>query len=242
MTNLDTLLFVTFPYFALFICIVGSIYRYKFLTFKYSSLSSEFLEQRKLFFGSVPFHIGISLIFIGHLFIFIFPNETLALNSIPLRLVIIEVGAFILGLSALFGLISLLIRRFTDQRLNVVTSKMDIFVEVVLLSQIILGVWIAYDYRWGSSWFASVLSPYLVSLLTFSPDIIAVSQLPLVIKLHIIGAFLIVLLIPFSRLVHFIVAPFSYIWRPYQKVIWYRSRKRIRNPEEDWGVTRPKNN
>lgn len=242
MVNLDILLFTAFPYFALFICIVGSIYRYKFLSYKFSSLSSEFLEQRKLFWGTIPFHIGIVLIFLGHLFIFIFPKETLAFNSVPIRLVIIEVGAFILGLSTLFGLIALFIRRLTNPRLSVVTSKMDIFVEAVLLAQIILGLWVAYDYRWGSSWFASVLSPYLVSLVTFNPDITAVSQLPLVIKLHVIGAFLIVLLIPFSRLVHFIVAPFSYIWRPYQKVIWYRSRKRVRNPEEDWGVTRPKNN
>lgn len=242
MTNLDTLLFVAFPYFALFICIVGSIYRYKFLAYKYSSLSSEFLEQRRLFWGSVPFHIGIGLLFLGHLFILIFPKETLMWNSVPMRLIILEAGAFILGLSALFGLIALFIRRLTNPRLNVVTSKMDIFIEVVLLAQIILGVWVAYDYRWGSSWFASVLTPYLISLLVFNPDITAVSQLPLIIKLHIIGAFLIVLLIPFSRLVHFIVAPFSYIWRPYQKVIWYRSKNRVRNPEEDWGVTRPKNN
>lgn len=242
MVNLDILLFIAFPYFALFICIVGSIYRYKFLSFKYSSLSSEFLEQRKLFWGTIPFHIGIVLIFLGHLFIFIFPKETLSLNSVPLRLIIIEIGAFILGLSTLVGLIGLLIRRLTNPRISIVTSKMDIFVEVVLLVQIFLGVWIAYNFRWGSSWFAAVLSPYLHSLLTFSPDISAVSQLPLMIKLHIIGAFLIVLLIPFSRLVHFIVAPFSYIWRPYQKVVWYRSKNRVRNPEESWGVTRPKNN
>ncbi len=242
MVNLDILLFTAFPYFALFICIVGSIYRYKFQSFKYSSLSSEFLEQRKLFWGTIPFHIGIVLIFLGHLFILIFPKETLAFNSVPIRLVIIEAGAFILGLSTLFGLIALFVRRLTNPRINIVTSKMDIFVLAVLLAQIILGLLVAYYYRWGSSWFASVLSPYLVSLLTFNPEITAVSQLPLIIKLHVIGAFLIVLLIPFSRLVHFIVAPFSYIWRPYQKVIWYRSRKRVRNPEEDWGVTRPKNN
>lgn len=242
MVNLDILLFTAFPYFALFICIVGSIYRYKFQSFKYSSLSSEFLEQRKLFWGTIPFHIGIVLIFLGHLFILIFPKETLAFNSVPIRLVIIEAGAFILGLSTLFGLIALFVRRLSNPRINIVTSKMDIFVLAVLLAQIILGLWVAYYYRWGSSWFASILTPYLISLITFNPEITAVSQLPLIIKLHVIGAFLIVLLIPFSRLVHFIVAPFSYIWRPYQKVIWYRSRKRVRNPEEDWGVTRPKNN
>ena len=161
MINLDILLFTAFPYFALFICIVGSIYRYKFLSFKYSSLSSEFLEQRKLFWGTIPFHIGISPIFLGHLFIFIFPKETLAINSYPLRLIIIEAGAFILGLSALVGLTGLFIRRLTNKRINIVTSKMDIFIEALLLVQIFLGVWIAFDYRWGSSWFAAVLSPYL---------------------------------------------------------------------------------
>ena len=237
----DILLFIALPYVALFIFLVGSIFRYKFLGFKYSSLSSEFLEQNKLFWGSVPFHIGIVLIFLGHLIIFIFPKETLFWNTVPVRLIILEAGAFILGLSCLFGLIALIIRRFTNPRLRIVTSRMDFLVEFLLLAQIILGIWIAYDYRWGSSWFASVLSPYLISIVTFQPEIQAVSQLPLIVKLHIIGSFLLVLLIPFSRLVHFLVPPINYIWRPYQQVIWYRSKNRVRNPEEDWGVTRPKN-
>ena len=61
------------------------------------------------------------------------------------------------------------------------------------------------------------------------------------IKLHIVGAFLIFLLIPFSRLVHFLVAPFHYIWRPYQVVIWYWDRKRIRQPDTAWADNRPRN-
>ncbi|MCC6866854.1 MAG: respiratory nitrate reductase subunit gamma [Ignavibacteria bacterium] len=242
MSTFDILFFIVLPYVALFIFLIGSILRYKYVPFKYSSLSSEFLENKRLFWGSIPFHVGIVMIFLGHLMVFLLPKEILSWNSIPVRLLILEVGAFMLGLSTLFGLIMLIIRRITNSRLRIVTSRMDFLVEFLLLAQIILGLWIAYDYRWGSSWFASVLSPYLISIFTFQPDIQAVSQLPLIIRLHIIGAYTIVLLIPFSRLVHFLVPPFSYIWRPYQKVIWYRSKDRVRNPEEDWGVTKPMNN
>ncbi|MCL4279690.1 MAG: respiratory nitrate reductase subunit gamma, partial [Ignavibacteriaceae bacterium] len=115
-------------------------------------------------------------------------------------------------------------------------------IEILILSQIFLGLWIAYGYRWGSSWFAAVLSPYLMSIFTLDPQITAVTNLPLVIQLHIAIAFLIVLLIPFSRLVHLLVPPLSYLWRPYQKVIWYWNRKKIRNPRSIWAVTKPKNN
>ena len=123
-----------------------------------------------------------------------------------------------------------------------VTSKMDIAIELLLLSQIVLGCWIALGYRWGSSWFAADLSPYLWSIVKFNPQIDAVVALPLVIKLHIIGAFTIVLLIPFTRLAHLLVAPFHYLWRPYQVVMWYWDRKLIRRPTTAWQKNRPQNN
>jgi len=105
---------------------------------------------------------------------------------------------------------------------------------VLLLAQIVLGVWVALGYRWGSSWFASTLSPYLWSLARFSPETEAVFAMPWVVKLHIVGAFLVLLMIPFSRLIHLIVAPFHYLARPYQVVIWNWDRKAIRNPDTSW--------
>jgi len=50
------------------------------------------------------------------------------------------------------------------------------------------------------------------------------------------------LVLPFTRLVHFLVAPLHYIGRPYQRVIWNWDRKKIRDPETRWSPTRPKNN
>ena len=63
---LNQLLFVALPYVALAIFLVGSIYRYLYKGFKVSSLSSQFLEGRKLFFGSQPFHWGLFFLFFGH--------------------------------------------------------------------------------------------------------------------------------------------------------------------------------
>lgn len=242
MSLFTTALFVALPYVALIVFLVGSIYRYRSTKFKFSSLSSEFLEGKKLFWGSVPFHYGIVFLFFGHLTAFLFPKEVLAWNGHTMRLLILEITAFSFGISAFVGLVLLFLRRKLNARIYMVTTKMDMFIEVLLLVQVFLGLWIAYGYRWGSSWFAAVLSPYLVSIFTFDPQITAIASLPLVIQLHIALAFVIVLLIPFSRLVHFLVFPLSYLWRPYQKVIWYWNRKKVRNPRSAWAVTKSKNN
>ncbi len=242
MDLLNNFLFVALPYVALTVFLVGTIYRYRGTKFKFSSLSSEFLEGRKLFWGSVPFHWGIIVLFFGHLIAFLFPSEVLAWNSKPVRLLILEFTGFIFGISAFVGMINLMRRRTSNKRIKMVTSWMDLLIETIILVQIFLGLWIAYGYRWGSSWFAAVLSPYLESIFTLNPQIGAVAALPLVIKLHISLAFVIVLLIPFSRLVHLLVPPLSYLWRPYQKVIWYWNRRKIRSTSSVWSVTDSKNN
>jgi nitrate reductase gamma subunit len=242
MTALNTFLFVVFPYVAVIVFVVGVAYRYRRKSFSVSSLSSQFLEGRQLFWGSVPFHIGILVVFLGHLSAFLFPATTLAWNSVPVRLIILETTALVFGVTILIGLTFLMFRRFTNARIRAVTTKMDIALELLLLAQVILGCWIALGYRWGASWFAAGLTPYLRSLVRLSPETGAVFTLPLVIKLHIVGAFALLFMVPFSRLVHFIVAPLDYLVRPYQQVIWNWNRKNIRDPATGWGTARPRNN
>lgn len=241
MDLLNSFFFIALPYIAMLIFLIGTIHNYRVSKFKISSLSSQFLEGRHLFWGSVPFHWGLLFLFFGHLAAFLIPDAVIAWNSQPVRLVILEVTAFIFGLSMLVGLINLLIRRWSNTRIRVVTTKMDIIVEVLILAQVALGLWIAYDYRWGSSWFASTLTPYLWSVFKLNPSIDAVSAMPIWIKFHIIGTYLIILLFPFSRLMHALVAPIDYLWRPYQRVIWYWDRKSVRNPKTKWTINQPRN-
>lgn len=242
MTSLDYFFFSAYPYVVFIVFLVGTIYRYREKGFKVTSLSAQFLESEKGFWGTVPFHWGILMVFLGHLVAFLFPSSVLAWNSDPVRLIIHEGIGFTFAVAVVVGLVGLILRRLLDPRLRVVTTRMDYFVEFVLLAQVLLGCWIALGYRWGSSWFAADLSPYLWSVIKLNPQTEAVVAMPLVIKAHIVGAFSILLIFPFTRLVHIVVAPLHYIWRPYQVVIWNWDRKRIREPDTPWSRARPRNN
>ncbi|NND34127.1 MAG: respiratory nitrate reductase subunit gamma [Saprospiraceae bacterium] len=242
LNTMNSFFLIALPYIALVVCIIGTIWRYRQTKFKVSSLSSQFLEGRTLFWGSVPFHWGILVLFLGHLVGFVFPRGVLLWNSHPVRLIIIEISAFIFALAVLVGLLNLIYRRLTNPKVIVVTNKMDVFILLLLLLLVVSGLWVAYFFRWGSSWFASVITPYLRSIFMLQPDISAVSAFPWVVKLHMISAYFLVMIIPFSRLVHFLVLPLDYIWRPYQQVYWNWNRKDIRKAGSAWADKRPKNN
>ena len=241
MNYLNNFLLIVLPYVALATFLIGSIYRYRSRKFQVSSLSSQFLVGRKLFYGSVPFHWGILFIFCGHLIAFCIPRGVLAWNSNPVRLIVLEITAFIFGISMLVGLINLAIRRYTTPRLKPVTNYMDAVIYSLLILQTFTGLWIAYNFRWGSSWFSTLLTPYLYSIFKFQPDTTAVALLPWTVKLHIAGAFLIIGVLPFSRLIHMLVLPLNYIWRPYQQVIWNWNKKKVRSAKTPWSLQRPKN-
>jgi len=220
----DDLLFGILPYAAIVLAIAGTLWRGLKNRFSVSSLSSQFLETRRLFWGSVPWHYGILVILTGHLIAFLIPRSILAWNGEPVRLYVLEAAALAFGFLTLWGLVVLIIRRASSARLRVVTSAMDVVLLLALLIQIVAGLWTAIFYRWGSSWYAAVAVPYLYSLLTLNPNVSLVANLPIMVKIHILGAFVLIALLPFTRLVHFLVFPIAYLWRPYQVVIWNRKK------------------
>jgi len=223
---LNLLFFGVLPYVAVALFLGVSITRYRKEPYTFSSLSSQFLESKKLFWGSVPFHIAIILLFCGHLVGFLFPQAVTAWNGDPLRLLILEATAMGAAFLALGGLLGLLYRRSTSDRLRANTSIADVLVYVALLFSIITGLWVAITMRWGSGWYTHTAVPYLWSIVKLNPDIQRVAELPLAARLHIIGAWTLFGLFSFTRLVHVLVAPISYLWRPFQLVIWNRTKPR----------------
>lgn len=224
----DTLLYAVFPYVALVVAVVGSIFRYRLDLFSFTSLSSQLLESRQLFWGSVPWHYGILTLLIGHLIGWAAPGAVTAFNGAPIRLYILETTAFGLGLFALAGVIILVARRAIYPRARAVTSRMDVLLLLLLLIQVLAGLYTALFARWGSTWYVSNAVPYLNSLLTLQPQVQLAATLPPAIQIHILNAFLLVAIFPFSRLVHVVTVPVTYLWRPYQTVVWNR---RPRHPE-----------
>jgi nitrate reductase gamma subunit len=218
--SINTLLFAIFPYMAIAVAIIVTCLRYFNYRFTYSSLSSQFLESKQLFWGSVSWHYGILVILAAHLIGFLMPRSLLAWNGVPWRLYVLESTGLAMGFLSLWGILVLIFRRLTQARIRVVTSPMDLILLLALLVQVVAGVWTAIFYRWGSSWYATSAVPYLRSLFLFNPDLSLIATLPVMVKVHIVGAFCLVLLLPFTRLVHFLSVPLQYVWRPPQVVVW----------------------
>ncbi|HAZ14109.1 MAG: hypothetical protein A2X86_02915 [Bdellovibrionales bacterium GWA2_49_15] len=240
---MNLFLFVGLPYASIFIMLIGSVFIYNNREYRFSSLSTQLLESNGLHKGANLFHAGLIFLFFGHLTAFVFPASVLHWNADQFRLIVLEVSATGFALAALFGVIVLAVRRLKNERIRVVTSKLDILVYVLLITQIISGLVIAYYHRWGSSWFASTLTPYLYSLFTLSPDIKAIEIMPISVKIHIVSASLIIGVIPFTRFLHFLVYPIGYFFRRPQVVIWNRDAKEKRSTKDIAGQgVRPSNN
>ena len=228
---LDLLLFAALPYAVIVVFLLGTIQRYRAQSFSYSSLSSQFLENRQHFWAMVPFHYGILAVIAGHLVAFLIPRQVLLWNSRPLRLYILEVSALAFGILTLVSFGAIIMRRLTVPKVKVVTSAADWVLYLLLLVQIGSGVYVAVFHPWGSSWFAASAAPYLWSLVKLSPSIGYLVAMPFAVKLHIVNAFIVIGFFPFTRLVHILVVPNPYLWRKTQVVRWNADPRRARPSE-----------
>jgi nitrate reductase gamma subunit len=221
---LDVILFVVFPYVAVALAVGGTVYRYLTNQFSFTSLSSQFLESDIQFWGSTLWHYGIIPTLLIHLAGFVIPRVMVALHSTPETLYLSELAGKVFGLMALVGAGALLIRRLISSKLRIVTTPADWVILILLLFQVFLGMWIAFGYRWGATWFVHTVTPWVVSLATFQPAPRYVAALPWIPKLHFLNATLLIALFPFSRLVHMVSFPVAYLWRRFQLLIWTRRK------------------
>jgi len=222
---IDAFLFGAYPYLAIVLLLVISIQRYRSEGFTVSSLSSEFLERGRLFWGSVPFHFGVLTLLCGHLIGFLIPRQVQVFASAPLRLLVLEGTALTAGLLFFVGLVVLLFRRLASARIQRVTSPVDLVVLLLLLFEAVTGLYTALYLRWGSAWYVQVAVPYVRSLFVLRPQIQLMTSLPWMVRLHVLGAFTLFAVFAFTRLMHVLVAPLPYLWRRTQIVIWNRERR-----------------
>ena len=221
---LDNLLFVVFPYVAVALAVGGTAYRYLTNQFSFTSLSSQFLESDIQFWGSTLWHYGIIPTLLIHLAGFSIPRVMAILHGTPETLYLSELAGKILAIMAFVGAAALFYRRVAAAKIRVVTTPADWVVLTLLIFQVTLGLMIAFIYRWGATWFIHTVTPWVVSLVTFQPAPQYVSALPLIPRLHFLNATLLIMLFPFTRLVHMITFPITYLWRSFQLVIWTRRK------------------
>lgn len=222
---MNEVLFVAIPYLALVLAIGGGIWRYRANRFSYSSMSSQLLEQRKLFWGSVAWHYGIVAILLAHLLAGLFPSAAAWVLRHPWRLAVLEWIGLSLALLTVLGIVLLFVRRVgSASRPRAQTSAMDLVLTVLLTVQVVTGASTALFERWGSLWYLQTAVPWFWSLVGLDPEYASVVALPVVVQFHMVNGFVIIGLFPFTRLVHLVTVPLDYLRRPYQVVIWTKER------------------
>jgi len=217
-----TFFFGIYPYICLAVMILGSIVRYDREPYSWRSGSSQMLRKKQLFWGSNLFHIGIIVLFFGHLIGMLTPNWAYQWLITPAtkQMMSITVGGFF-GFICFIGLTLLLHRRLTDPRIRLTSTTMDIAILVILWVQLSLGL-ITLPFSLAHADGATMLlfTEWAQRILTFRGD-----AAPLLVgtgfvyQVHIILGLTIFLLFPFSRLVHIWSVPIRYTWRQGYQVV-----------------------
>lgn len=223
MSYLDTLLFGVYPYLAGAVFLLGSLARFDRDQFTWKAHSSQILSNKNMRLASNLFHVGIILLFFGHFFGMLTPPEILhALGvSAGAKQVLAIIAGSIFGLMCFAGLTMLVRRRLTDPRVRATSTRMDIFILLLLYAQLILGlltVPVSLMHLDGHNMLN--LMGWARNIVTFDPfeAITFVSGIGFLFKLHMVLGMTVFLVFPFSRLVHIWSAPVTYPARPYQVV------------------------
>ncbi len=226
---MNQFLFGTYPYIALAVLAIGSIARYERDPFTWKSSSSQLLRRKQLIVGSVLFHVGVLVIFFGHLGGLLTPIwifDALGISHTAKQILAITAGG-IAGVMALIGGLMLVTRRLMDPRIRMNSSFWDIAILVLLLVQLTLGLsTIVISLQNLDGHEMTLLMSWAQGIFYFDPAAASyIEDTSIIFKLHIFLGLTIFLIFPFTRLVHMLSAPIRYItpWRKGYQIV--RSRK-----------------
>lgn len=221
MNAVNFFFFQIFPYIALAVFAIGCWARFDHGAYTWRSGSSQLLSSRWMRLGSNAFHIGVLAILGGHLVGLLTPHALYEplMSSGQKQLVAMIVGG-VFGLICLLGMTLLLIRRIADARVRATGSGRDLAVLLLLYAQLLLGlssIVVSAGHLDGSQMVK--LAEWAQHIVTFRPGAADyVADAHWIYKAHITLGLLLILITPFTRLVHVWSIPLSYLRRPYQIV------------------------
>lgn len=223
---LNTLIFGYYPYICAAVFLLGSLVRFDREQYSWRSGSSQLLRRRQLMISSNLFHIGILVIFLGHLVGLLTPIaifDAVGISHGAKQLLAIVVGGAA-GVACFIGLTMLIHRRLFDSRIRRTSSFSDIAILLLLYVQLILGmitITVSVQHLDGEEMVRFM--GWAQMIFTFqggAADLIAGAH-P-IFKLHLFLGMTVFLVFPFTRLVHIWSAPIWYLGRKGYQVV--RSR------------------
>ena len=220
---LNTFLFGAFPYIAIGSMIFGSILRYDRDPYSWKADSSQIMSKKGFRLGSNLFHVGIILLFLGHLIGLLTPHAVYGryITAEHKQILAMTAGG-IFGTMTFFGMIILISRRLGNERVRKTSHKMDILILLLLFAQLLLGLLtipVSYQHLEGATSMIA-LAHWAQGIVTFRPDVASeIAGEPLIFKLHILLGLTIFLIFPFTRLVHIFSVPIKYLFRSGYQIV-----------------------
>ena len=221
MSYINTVLFGVFPYIAAVSLLLGCWIRFDREQYTWKAGSSQMLRN-DMRGASNMFHVGIIFILCGHAVGLLTPEAVYHhfISSEAKQLLAMVSGGFF-GVICFIGLANLLKRRMTDPRISATSSRSDIAILWMLMIQLVLGlltILISTSHMDGSVMI--LLGNWAQSIVTLQPIAAAeaIASVHILYKLHVFFGLTIVLVFPYTRLVHIVSAPVWYLGRSYQIV------------------------
>jgi len=222
--NVQNFFFGVYPYIALTVFIIGSWIRYDHAQYTWKTDSSLLLSRRHMVLASNLFHVGILSIFMGHFAGLVLPHGlwvALGVSDLAHQWLAIVAGS-VFGLMCLAGGAILWFRRMLNQRVRATGRAMDIFILSWLMVTLLLGLStlpLSINHAGhGDPGVMLALSGWVQSVLTLDPQPALLNEVEPIFRLHMVFGMTVFLLFPFTRLVHVLTAPLSYLGRAYQIV------------------------
>lgn len=215
--DLNQIVFGVYPYIALAVLALGSVIRFDREPYTWRTGSSQLLRRKQLVMGSILFHLGVLMIFAGHFVGLLTPIvvwDTLGVSHGAKQMLAIVAGG-IAGLFALAGGTLLLHRRLFDPRIRNNSSFGDTAILAILMIQLVLGlstIPLSLQHRDGHEMVKFM--NWAQGVFTFRPRVADyVADVHWVFKAHLALGMTILLVFPFTRLVHMLSAPVWYLNR-----------------------------
>lgn len=224
---MNLLLWGILPYAMIVVLVGGTIWRYRYDKFGWTTRSSQLYESRLLRWGSPLFHFGILVVIIGHLGGLVIPESwtsAVGISDHQYHLVALGIGS-LAGFCTLLGIAILIFRRRTTGPVFMATTKNDKTMYVVLVAALVAGLATTLLYAGIAGGhthnYRGTVSPWFRSLFILQPKIDSMASAPISFRIHTLIGMALFAIFPFTRLVHAFTVPVHYLFRPY---IVYRSR------------------
>jgi len=226
---INHIVFGWYPYLCLTVFIAASWLRFDREQYTWKTGSSQLLRRKQLMWGSILFHVGILVIFLGHFAGLLTPIwifDFVGISHTFKQWMAIVIGGMA-GIMCFIGITLLVHRRLFDPRIRNTSSFGDIAVLLLLYAQLILGlatIPVSLGHLDGHEMVKFMT--WAQGILTLQPGVSAqILDVHPIFKLHLFLGMTIFLVFPFTRLVHVWSAPVWYLGRKGYQIV------RASNPE-----------